>query len=388
MPILPHGGVLIDRIAKGNEREQLLEKAPSLPKIHLNPREISDLEMIAVGALSPFEGFMRSSEYKGVIDLMRLPNGLPWTIPITLAIAREESNRYREGNDVALYGQGDYLLGVLHLEEKYHCDKEKEAAAVLKTTDQSHPGVQYLNASGDTCLGGKISLLNRPRHEHFLNYRLDPRETRLLFNSKGWKRIVAFQTRNPIHRAHEYIQKCALETVDGLLIHPLVGETKGDDIPATVRMRCYEMLLKNYYPETRTVLSVFPAAMRYAGPREAIFHALVRKNYGCTHFIVGRDHAGVGTFYGTYDAHYIFDEFAPNEIGISPLFFDHTFYCKSCDGMASSKTCPHDAKEHIALSGTAVRNMLVKGEIPPREFTRPEIAEILISSYREGNEKK
>jgi len=388
MPILPHGGVLIDRIAKGNEREQLLEKAPSLPKIHINPREISDLEMIAVGALSPFEGFMRSSEYTSVIDLMRLPNGLPWTIPVTLAIAGEESHRYREGNDVALYGQGDYLLGVLHLEEKYHCDKEKEAAAVLKTTDQSHPGVQYLNASGDTYLGGKISLLNRPRHEHFLNYRLDPRETRLLFNSKGWKHIVAFQTRNPIHRAHEYIQKCALETVDGLLIHPLVGETKGDDIPATVRMRCYEMLLKNYYPETRTVLSVFPAAMRYAGPREAIFHALVRKNYGCTHFIVGRDHAGVGSFYGTYDAHYIFDEFAPNEIGISPLFFDHTFYCKSCDGMASSKTCPHDAKEHIALSGTAVRNMLVKGETPPREFTRPEIAEILIGAYREGNEKK
>ncbi len=388
MPIVPHGGVLIDRVAKGKDREQLLGAAPSLPAIHLNPREVSDLEMIAVGALSPLEGFMTSETYTSVIDLMRLPNGLPWTIPITLSIAREESARYREGADVALYDQADYLLGVLHLEQKYQCDKEKEALAVLKTTDQSHPGVQYLNTSGDTYLGGKITLLNRPRHEHFLNYRLDPKETRLLFNSKGWKRIVAFQTRNPIHRAHEYIQKCALETVDGLLIHPLVGETKGDDIPATVRMRCYEMLLKKYYPETRTVLSVFPAAMRYAGPREAIFHALVRKNYGCTHFIVGRDHAGVGTFYGTYDAHYIFDEFAPNEMGISPLFFDHTFYCKSCDGMASSKTCPHEASEHIALSGTAVRNMLVKGETPPREFTRPEIAEILISSYREGNEKK
>ena len=388
MSIVPHGGELIDRFAKGNERERFLEKAPSLPAIRLNPREVSDLEMIAVGALSPLEGFMSKEEYVSVLDLMRLPNGLPWTIPITLATTKEESNRCKAGNDAALYDRNDYLLGILHLEEKYQCDKEKEASAVLKTTDQSHPGVQYLSTIGDTYLGGKITLLNRPRHEHFQNYRLDPKETRLLFNSKGWKRIVAFQTRNPIHRAHEYIQKCALETVDGLLIHPLVGETKGDDIPATVRMSCYEILLKRYYPETRTVLSVFPAAMRYAGPREAIFHALVRKNYGCTHFIVGRDHAGVGTFYGTYDAHYIFDEFSPDEIGIVPLFFDHTFFCKRCDGMASSKTCPHDSSAHVVLSGTAVRNMLVKGETPPREFTRPEIAEILISAYHEGNGKK
>ena len=225
MPIAPHGGILIDRTAKDGERERLLESAPSLPPIHLNPREISDLEMIAVGGLSPLEGFMNSEEYTSVLDLMRLPNGLPWTIPITLSIAGEESGRYREGNDVALYDPADRLLGILHLEQKYRCDKEKEALAVLKTTDASHPGVQYLSTSGDTCLGGKITVLNRPRHEHFLNYRLDPKETRLLFNSKGWRRIVAFQTRNPIHRAHEYIQKCALETVDGLLIHPLVGET-------------------------------------------------------------------------------------------------------------------------------------------------------------------
>ena len=388
MPIVPHGGELIDRIAKGKEREQLLESAPSLPQIHLNPREISDFEMIAVGALSPFEGFMRNGEYTSVVDLMRLPNGLPWTIPITLAIAKEESHRYREGHDVALYDQGDYLLGILHLEEKYPCDKEKEAAAVLKTTDPSHPGVQYLESSGDTYLGGNITLLNRPRHEHFLTYRLDPRETRLLFNSKGWKRIVAFQTRNPIHRAHEYIQKCALETVDGLLIHPLMGTTKSDDIPGSVRMECYQTIIEHYYPKAHTMLSLMPVNMRYAGPKEAIMHAIIRKNYGCTHFIVGRDHAGVGNFYGTYDAHYIIDEFAPDEIGISPLFFDHTFYCKSCDGMASSKTCPHDASEHVVLSGTAVRSMLVKGETPPREFTRPEIAEILISSYREGNETK
>ena len=384
MPIEPHGGTLINRIVDGESKNKLEQKARGLEQITINSREISDLEMIATGGLSPLEGFMSKQDYASVVDLMRLKNGLPWTIPITLNAARKDAERLKEGSDVALINEQERLLGILHLEEKYGFDKEHEAQQVLRTTDEKHPGVQYLKSIGDTYLGGKVSLINRPVHENFSSYRLDPRETRALFKQKGWKRIVAFQTRNPIHRAHEYIQKCALEITDALLVHPLMGDTKQDDIPGQVRMACYEALLGKYYPDTRSMLSIFPAAMRYAGPREAIFHALARKNYGCTHFIVGRDHAGVGNYYGTYDAHYIFDEFSPAEIGITPLFFDHTFYCKTCEGMASSKTCPHDAGHHVFLSGTRVREMLKQGEVPPMEFTRPEVAEILINFMKEA----
>lgn len=384
MPIEPHGGTLINRIVDGETKNKLEQKARGLEQITINSREISDLEMIATGGLSPLEGFMNKQDYASVVDLMRLKNGLPWTIPITLSVARKDAERLKEGSDVALINEQETLLGILHLEEKYGFDKEHEAQQVLRTTDEKHPGVQYLKSIGDVYLGGKISLINRPAHAEFLNYRLDPRETRALFKQKGWKRIVAFQTRNPIHRAHEYIQKCALEVTDALLVHPLMGDTKQDDIPGQVRMACYEALLGKYYPDTRSMLSIFPAAMRYAGPREAIFHALARKNYGCTHFIVGRDHAGVGNYYGTYDAHYIFDEFSPAEIGITPLFFDHTFYCKTCEGMASSKTCPHDAGHHVFLSGTKVREMLQQGEVPPMEFTRPEVAEILIKFMKDA----
>ena len=384
MPIEPHGGTLINRIVDGETKHKLEQKARGLEQITINTREISDLEMIATGGLSPLEGFMSKQDYASVVDLMRLKNGLPWTIPITLNAARKDAERLKEGSDVALINEQETLLGILRLEEKYGFDKEHEAQQVLRTTDEKHPGVQYLKSIGDVYLGGKVSLINRPVHENFSSYRLDPRETRALFKQKGWKRIVAFQTRNPIHRAHEYIQKCALEITDALLVHPLMGDTKQDDIPGQVRMACYEALLGKYYPDTRSMLSIFPAAMRYAGPREAIFHALARKNYGCTHFIVGRDHAGVGNYYGTYDAHYIFDEFSPAEIGITPLFFDHTFYCKTCEGMASSKTCPHDAGHHVFLSGTKVRKMLKEGEVPPMEFTRPEVAEILINFMKEA----
>ncbi len=370
---------------EGSEREALEERARTMKSIVPNAREVSDLVMIATGAFSPLEGFMCREDYQSVLDLMRLANGLVWTIPITLSVKKEVASQFKEGEDVALIGPEEKILGVLHLREKYTFDKEREARQVLGTTDESHPGVQYLQQAGDVALGGKISLLHRPEEKQFARARLDPRETRVLFKVKGWKRIVAFQTRNPIHRAHEYLQKCALEMVDGILIHPLVGETKAGDIPAEVRLKCYEVLLEKYYPPTRTVLSVFPAAMRYAGPREAIFHALARKNYGCSHFIVGRDHAGVGSFYGTYDAHYIFDEFEPEELGTTPMFFDHAFYCQRCDGMATAKTCPHGPDDHISLSGTAVRNMLVEGKIPPKEFTRPEVAEILIDSAKSAN---
>ncbi|MFQ5900352.1 MAG: sulfate adenylyltransferase [Thermodesulfobacteriota bacterium] len=380
--IVPHGGKLVDRIARDNEREILLEEVQEIKAISLSSREVSDLEMIGIGAMSPIEGFLSSEDYNGVVDNMRLTDGTVWTLPISLSVSEEEAKGLKEGENVALKDSSGTVLAVLHLEEKFPHDKEKEASEVYGTRDKCHPGVLKLYEKGNMLLGGKISLLKLPKHQYFSEYRLTPLETRRLFKERGWKRIVGFQTRNPIHRAHEYIQKCALETVDGLLVHPLMGATKADDISGDLRMKCYEVLLAKYYPTDRVALGIFPAAMRYAGPREAVFHALVRKNYGCSHFIVGRDHAGVGNYYGSFDAHYIFDKFDQQEIDIIPMFFDYTFYCKECGGMASYKTCPHSSKEHIALSGTMVRNMLRKGEIPPEEFTRPEIAKILIKGMK------
>ncbi len=383
--ISPHGGTLVNRDIKGPERERLIQESAGLPRLQLCGQAISDLELIAIGGYSPLDGFLDSWNYKSVLGRMRLASGTPWPIPITLPVSDEQASQLREGKDLALY-QDEHLLGVLRLEEKFTYDKKLEAESVYRTTDEAHPGVRALYSQGDWLLGGRISLLNRPRALAFAEYRKDPAETRALFQERGWRRVVAFQTRNPVHRAHEYIQKCALEIADGLLLHPLVGETKSDDIPAEVRIRSYEEILTNYYPAARTVLSVMPAAMRYAGPREAIFHALIRKNYGCSHFIVGRDHAGVGNYYGAYDAHHIFDEFEPSELGITPLFFDHTFYCRSCGAMASAKTCPHDQTHHVTLSGTKVRELLSAGELPPAEFSRPEVARVLIDAYRAVSE--
>jgi sulfate adenylyltransferase len=373
---------LVNREVTGIERESLIQAAAEMPKLQLNAREISDLEMIATGAFSPLEGFLGESDYRSVRANMRLANGIAWTIPVTLSVTNEQAEKLREGADVALYQGANHLLGVLHLTEKYRYDKQREAELVYRTTDEAHPGVQALYSQGEWLLGGRISLINRQLDVTFPVYRRDPAETRSLFRQRGWRRVVAFQTRNPVHRAHEYIQKCALEITDGLLLHPLVGETKSDDIPADVRIQSYEAILEGYYPKTRTILSVLPAAMRYAGPREAVFHALIRKNYGCSHFIVGRDHAGVGNYYGTYDAHYIFDEFEPEELGLTPLFFDHTFYCRACGAMASTKTCPHLSSEHVTLSGTRVRELLNAGELPPIEFSRPEVAAVLIAAQR------
>jgi len=381
-PIPPHGGQLVNRVVEGPDRDKWMRQIPSLPKITLTPREKSDLDMIACGALSPLEGFMKEKDYLSVVDNMRLANGLPWTIPITLSTTKETAVKYPLDKPVTLADEDGAPLAVLHVEEKYLARKEIEAQKVYKTTEEAHPGVAALKKQGDVYLGGKIEMINRVSYTDFLPYRNDPEELRRLFEEKKWRRIVAFQTRNPIHRAHEYLTKSALEICDGLLIHPIVGETKGDDIPADVRMKCYQVLIENYYPKDRVVLSVNPAAMRYAGPREAIFHAIIRKNYGCTHFIVGRDHAGVGNYYGTFDAHYIFDEFEADEIGITPLFFDHTFFCKKCEEMASNKTCPHGNEDRVILSGTKVREMLSKGDLPPEEFSRPEVARILIESMK------
>ncbi len=384
--IAPHGGTLINRLVEGAQAEEIRARAASLPKIVLNSRQASDFEMIATGGLSPLTGFMNSEAYASVIDTRHLPGGkLAWTIPIVLAPEDSVSAGLEVGQEIALYYEdGTTLAGVLKLAEKFPLQKEKEAQNVYRTTDEAHPGVAAVYAQGATALAGDIEAVALPPYGDFPEYRLTPAQTRAAFAEKGWKTVVAFQTRNPIHRAHEYLQKCALEMVDGLLVHPLVGATKGDDIPADVRMKCYVALLSNYYPGDRTMLAVNPAAMRYAGPSEAIFHAIIRKNYGCTHFIVGRDHAGVGNYYGTYDAQLIFDEFDPSAIEIVPLKFEHSFWCKACEGMASGKTCPHGRDQHVALSGTKVREMLRAGEVPPMEFTRPEVAQILINAMQEA----
>ncbi len=385
--IPPHGGQLVNRILRGELREAALERARSFPQVQLTAMAVSDLEMIAVGALSPLTGFMAKADYDSVIDTMHMANGLAWSIPVTLPVDDDVAAELHEGQEIALV-DGDHLMGIMTVEEKYLADKEREAREVYKTTDRAHPGVDRLYRYGNTLLGGEVFMVNGPKEIEFPELRHEPAQTRRMFASRGWRRIVAFQTRNPIHRAHEYIQKVALEIVDGLFLHPLVGETKADDIPADVRIASYQAILRDYYPPDRVLLGVFPAAMRYAGPREAIFHAIARKNYGCTHFIVGRDHAGVGNYYGTYDAHYIFDEFQPGELGIQPLFFDYTFYCKKCEAVVSAKTCPHGKEDWVFLSGTQVRQMLERGEMLPEEFTRPEVSKVLMDGIKAKKEEQ
>jgi sulfate adenylyltransferase len=380
-----HGGELVDLLVPGPDGERLADEAANHPKVEVSERELADLEMLSVGALSPLTGFQSEDEFRSIVETSHLTTGLPWTIPVTLSLDDEALKRVGRAEAVALLAPDEQLLAVLELDEVYKRDRETEAIAVFGTTDLEHPGVRALHDAGDWVAAGRVRALRLPDHETFGQYRLTPRQTRQAFRERGWRRVVGFQTRNPVHRAHEYIQKCALEIVDGLLLHPLMGATKSDDVPAQVRMRCYEVLFENYYPKDRAMVSVFPAAMRYAGPKEAIWHAICRKNYGCTHFIVGRDHAGVGSYYGTYDAQRIFEDFDPDELGIVPLFFENSFYCLRCEGMASDKTCPHDEESRVILSGTKVREMLRTGETPPQEFSRPEVAEILIEAMREGS---
>jgi len=389
---IPHGNKLEDRILRGEEREAALRRARDLKKIPLSEVGIADLEMIANGAMSPLAGFMVKADYESVVQNMRLGNGLVWSLPITMPVDKALAGDLRLGEEVALIESNGAIngkaaiLGVMKIVEKFVYDKTREAKEVYRTTETAHPGVARVMGQGEICLGGEAWMIDRPSNVAFPTFRRDPAETRRLFHEFGWRTVVGFQTRNPVHRAHEYIQKCAMEIVDGLLLHPLVGETKKDDIPADLRMESYHALLRDYYPANRVLLSVFPAAMRYAGPREAIFHAMCRKNYGCTHFIVGRDHAGVGKYYGTYDAQKIFAEFKPAELGITPLFFENSFYCKICGAIVTSKTCPHDSSLHVVLSGTQVRDMLSRGEAPPPEFTRPEVAKILMNGLRFRNQ--
>lgn len=378
--IAPHGGRLIDRVLKGSDAERRLESANLLPQVVLNHRQLSDLEMIAVGAFSPLEGFMGQRDYDSVVNSERLANGLPWTIPITLAVTEDQAKKLMFSEEVAL-ADTDGIVAILEIEDVFPYDREREAQRVLATTSELHPSVQYLKRVGGHCLAGKVALLRRPGSGSFSDFVLDPRQTREFFLQRGWHQIVGFQTRNPVHRAHEYILRCALETVDGLLLHPLVGETQEEDVPADVRLRCYQALLQVALPPERVLLSVYPAAMRYAGPREAVFHAITRKNYGCSHFIVGRDAAGVGNFYGAYDAQKRFSDFEPDELGIQAVCFAATFYCHKCGAMASEKTCKHAAEDRLSMSGTKVRELLRKGQDLPVEFTRPEVAEILRQSY-------
>ena len=387
--IAPHGGELVDRMAPEGRRAELLERAETLSRVTLGPRSLSDLEMISTGVFSPLTGFMVQEDYESVVETMHLSNGLAWSLPITLSVSEEEADGISEGEEIALADGTGRVLATMTVEDRYSYDKEREAREVFGTTNEEHPGVAAVYRQEDMLLGGEITLLvDDPNPKPFPEYHYTPRQLREVFAEKGWKRVVGFQTRNPVHRSHEYIQKSALEIVDGLLLNPLVGETRSEDIPADVRMRSYETILNRYYPKDRTLLAVFPAAMRYGGPREAIFHAICRKNYGCTHFIVGRDHAGPGKdssgkpFYGDYDAQHIFDEFDDGEIGLTPLFFEHAFFCLQCQGMATTKTCPHGKENHVFISGTKVREMLAKGEYPPPEFSRPEVIEVLIEGQR------
>ncbi|NTU80538.1 MAG: sulfate adenylyltransferase [Chloroflexales bacterium] len=379
--IPPHGGALVDRVLRGAAREAAIARAQRAPRITLSELGLADLELIATGVFSPLTGFLGRADYERVVAEARLADGTLWPIPITLPVSEAEAAQLREGEPVALYAPDGRLVGLLELGERYAADPAREAAEVYRTTDPAHPGVARLYAQGPVLLGGAIWLINQ-LVSPFPALRLTPDESRRAFAERGWRTVVGFQTRNPVHRAHEYIQKAALELVDGLFLHPLVGATKDDDLPAAVRVRSYEVLLQGYYPATRTLLAVFPAAMRYAGPREALLHAIARQNYGCTHFIVGRDHAGVGSYYGTYDAQRIFDTLRPGDLAITPLRFEHTFYCRTCAGVASSRTCPHEPSHHLTLSGTKVRELLRAGEAPPPEFTRPEVARVLIEALR------
>jgi sulfate adenylyltransferase len=381
----PHGGKLLPLLVDADKREEMLSEAQPLPKITLNSKELSDLIMLAMGAFSPLQGFMGKGDYQRVVKEMRLKGGLLWPIPVTLSISKEESSRIKEGQKVALVNsdQGE-IIGSMLVEEKYPYDKKVEAVQVFGTDDPNHPGVNSVYQQGEVYLGGQVKVFSEGDYPERFPEFARPAETRAIFTDKGWSTIAAFQTRNPMHRSHEYLTKIALEVCDGLLIHPIVGRLKAGDIPAEVRMKCYRALINNYYPKDRVVLKVYPMEMRYAGPREAILHAIIRQNFGCSHLIVGRDHAGVGNYYDPFDAQRIFDQLNAGDLYIQPLKLDWAFWCNRCGSMASPKTCPHADEDRLLISGTKLREMLARGERPPEHFSRKEVLDILIRYYQSG----
>ena len=384
MSISPHGGKILPLLAKGDDLIKGFNKANNIPQITMNSREVSDLIMLGMGAFSPLKGFMVKEDYEGVLKDMHTKDGTFWPVPITLAVTNEHADSLKEGQKVALVDETTgAIMGIMAIEEKFAYSKEVEANTIFQTDDSKHPGVKKLYEQGDILVGGPVTVLSEGEYpSRFADYYARPEEVRHIFEERGWSKITAFQVRNPIHRSHEYCTKIALEISDGLFIHPLVGALKADDIPAEVRIRCYEVLLENYYPNDSVLLRVYPMEMRYAGPREALLHAIIRQNFGCSHLIVGRDHAGVGNYYGPFDAQKIFETLQPNDLEIKPLNIDWTFYCYKCEGMASLKTCPHSAEDRCLISGTELRRMLSMGEMPPPEFSRPEVLEILIEYYK------
>ncbi|MFC2092107.1 sulfate adenylyltransferase [Elusimicrobiota bacterium] len=385
--VAPHGGKLIPLLLTGEELSREKKKAESLKSIRLSSRETSDLIMMAMGAFSPLNGFMGEADYKGVVDNMHMADGTLWPIPITLSAVKEQADDISVGDEVALIDdESSELMGSMIVEEKYTYDKVHESKQVFKTDDTAHPGVAKVMAQNDILLGGPVKAFSEGRYPELFGESYGrPEETRALFEKNGWNTVAAFQTRNPLHRSHEYCTKIALEITDGILIHPLVGKLKEGDIPADIRMKCYEVLMEKYYPKDRVVMKVYPMEMRYGGPREAVLHAIFRQNFGCSHLIVGRDHAGVGSYYGPFEAQDIFNDLDECELQIKPLKIDWTFWCHKCDGMASMKTCPHGKEDRVLISGTELRKQLEEGHLPPKEFSRPEIAQILADYYESLN---
>jgi len=387
--ILPHGGKLKPLLLKGEDLKEARYRARSLPAVYMTTRERDDLIMMGIGAFSPLEGFMGRADWKAVCGELKLTNGTFWPIPITLSVTKGQASGLREGQEVVLVDdETKKLMGTLAIREKYTINKTYECRQVFKTADTKHPGVAKVMAQGDVNLGGRVNVFSEGNYpEKFRSLYATPEETRRLFERKCWKTIGALQLRNPMHRSHEYIAKVALEIFDGLFIHQLIGRLKSDDIPAEVRAKCVDVLVKQYFPRNRVVQKGYPLEMRYAGPREALLHAVFRQNYGATHLIVGRDHAGVGKYYGPYESQEIFDQIPPDALLIKPLKVDEIFYCYECEGMASSRTCPHGSKHHLTLSGTKLRKMLSEGRRPSRELSRPEVLNVLIDYYRRGDKK-
>lgn len=380
----PHGGKLRPLLLEGEERKQNLGKANILPKIRLSSRETSDLIMMAIGAFSPLNGFMGKDDYENVVENIQLSNGILWPIPITLSVTKKQAESLPLESEAALVDdESDEIMGIMTIQEKFTYNKKNESRKVFLTEDEAHPGVAKVYTQKEILLGGPLKALSEgPYPKIYGKHYGRPKDTRKIFKKRGWSTVAAFQTRNPIHRSHEYCTKIALEVSDGILIHPLVGKLKAGDIPADVRMKCYDILLQKYYPKDRVVLKVYPMEMRYGGPREALLHAVFRQNYGCSHLIIGRDHAGVGDYYGPFDAQKIFAEIENDALYIKPLNIDWTFWCHKCDGMASMKTCPHSKEDRVLISGTKVRELLANGKMPPKEFSRPEVAEILVDYYK------